>query len=166
MLFRSRKGIATIIADDLKQIGLNAQFTPISFNDLIVRLDEPPHEWEAVVLGITGSPEPTDGKAIWRSSGEMHEWWPRQKKPATPWEAELDRVFTDGPLELDPAKRKKIYDRYQSIVAEQEPFIFTVAGHQLTAVRNRLRNVKPCSLTEAIWNAEEIFDTDATRISP
>jgi peptide/nickel transport system substrate-binding protein len=156
-----RAGIATIASDDLRRIGINAQFTPISFNDLIGRLDNPPHEWEAVVLGFTGGQDPNDGKGIWRSSGDMHQWRPKQKQPATPWEAELDRIFTDGALELDPAKRRAIYDRYQVIVAGEEPFIFTVDGNQLTAVRNRFRNVKPCSSTGVTWNAEEIFDGEA-----
>ena len=47
------------------------------------------------------------------------------------------------------------------IVAEEQPFTFTVDARQLTAVRNRFRNVKPCSSTGATWNAEEIFDAEA-----
>jgi peptide/nickel transport system substrate-binding protein len=160
-----RKSMATIITDDFKKIGLNAQFTPVNFNDLVRRLDSKPYDWEACILGFTGGPEPHDGSNIWRSSGPSHQWWPRQEKPATEWEAEIDKLWVQGAQELDPAKRKAIYDRWQTIVGEQQPFIFTVVPDQLTAVRNRFGNLKPPSLSGVTWNIEEIFDMNATRVT-
>jgi peptide/nickel transport system substrate-binding protein len=160
-----RKSMATIISDDLKKIGLNAQFTPINFNDLVRRLDAKPYDWQAVILGFTGGPEPHDGSNIWRSSGPSHQWWPKQKKPATDWEAEIDKLWVQGAQELDPAKRKAIYDRWQIVVAEQQPFIFTVVSEQITAIRNRFGNLKPASLS-TLWNLEEIFDTTAKGEAP
>lgn len=159
-----RKQMATIISDDLRKIGLNAQFTPVTFNSLVTRLDSS-YDWEASVLGFTGGPEPHMGSNIWRSSGPSHQWWPKQKKPATEWEAEIDRLWIQGSQELDPAKRKAVYDRWQVIVAEQQPFQFTVNSEALSAVRNGYGNVKPSSLS-LLWNLEEWFDRKATRDRP
>ena len=161
-----RKSMCILITADLKSIGLNAIFTPITFNKLVANLDSKPYQWEAVVLGFTGGPEPHDGSNIWRSSGPSHQWHPGQKAPATPWEAEIDDLFRKGAVTLDQAGRKKIYDRWQVIAAEQLPFIYTVVGDRLEAVRNRFGNIKPPAIGGALWNLEELYDLKATRNSP
>ena len=157
---------ATVITDDLRKIGLNAQFTPANFNDLVRRLDSPPYDWQAIILAFTGGPEPHDGSNIWRSSGPSHQWWPKQKKPATEWEAEIDKLWVEGAHELDPVKRKAIYDRWQVIAAEQLPFVYTIVTTQNSALRNRLGNLKPPSTRITLWNTYEIFDRTATRDTP
>lgn len=161
-----RKNMATIIQNDLRSVGLNVQFTPISFNDLVRRLDSAPYDWEACILGFTGGPEPHNGSNIWRSSGPSHQWWPKQKKPATEWEAEIDKLWIEGAQELDPEKRRAIYNRWQTIVAEQQPFNFTIVADGLVAVRKRFGNLKPCSLGLVTWNIEELYDLQATREQP
>jgi peptide/nickel transport system substrate-binding protein len=161
-----RKSMATIITNDLKKIGIGATFVPITFTDLVRRLDSPPYDWEASILGFTGGPEPHNGSNIWRSSGPSHQWWPKQKTPATPWEAEIDKLWTQGAQELDPVKRKAIYDRWQEIAGEQQPFNFTVVTDQITAVRKHFGNIKPSSLGGVTWNLEEVYDTEATRDTP
>jgi peptide/nickel transport system substrate-binding protein len=160
------KNQATIITEDMRKVGLNAQFRPVEFNDMVRRLDSKPYDWEAVMIGFTGGPEPHNGSNIWRSSGPSHQWWPKQAKPATEWEAEIDRLWVQGAQELDTAKRKEIYDRWQVIAAEQQPFIFTVITEQISAVRNRIGNYKPATSRESLWNTYEIFDRTATKDSP
>jgi peptide/nickel transport system substrate-binding protein len=157
---------ATVITNDLKKLGLNAQFSPTDFNDLVRRLDSKPYDWQAVILGFTGGPEPHDGSNIWRSSGPSHQWWPKQTKPATPWEAEIDKLWVEGAQELDLEKRKAIYNRWQEIAADQLPFIYTIVQSQNSALRNRLGNVKPPSTRITLWNTYEIFDRTATRDTP
>lgn len=161
-----RKAMATIVSDDLKKVGLNAKFTPVNFNDLVRRLSAQPYEWEACILGFTGGPEPHDGLNIWRSSGPSHQWNPKQKKPATPWEAEIDDIFQKGAAELDPVKRKAIYDRWQVIVAEQQPFCFLITPTQFTAARKTFGNIKPSSLGSVLWNLEEIYSLSASKAEP
>jgi len=155
-----RKSMATIVADDLKKVGLGAQFTPVNFNDLIRRLNDPPFEWEAVILGFTGGPEPHEGQNIWRSEGNLHQWHPKQKKPDTPWEAEIDKIFIQAAQELDLEKRKALYGRWQQIVAEQQPLIFLTTPEQLSAMDKGFGNIKPASLGGLLWNLEEIFKTN------
>jgi len=160
-----RKAMCTVITKDLKNIGLNATFTPVNFNKLITSLDSPPYDWEALVLGFTGGNEPNDGANIWFSGGPTHQWNPSQKTPATKWEAEVDDLFRQGAQELDPAKRKAIYDRWQVIASTELPLIYSVVPDSIIAIRNKFGNLKPAP-SGALWNQDEIYDLSATRQSP
>jgi peptide/nickel transport system substrate-binding protein len=169
-----RKGIATIVAADLKKIGLDASFSPVSFNTLLSRVDNkpekgkpyPPFDWEAIILGFTGGVEPNNGNNIWMSSGNLHQWDPYQEKPHRDWEAKIDDLFRKGAQEMDETKRKAIYAEWQKVVGEEQPFIYTVVPDALVALRQKYGNVKPCSLGGVTWNIEELYDLKATRERP
>ena len=160
-----RKSMGIVITRDLKNVGLNASFTPIAFNKLIGSLDAPPYQWDAILMGFVGGVDPHDGVNIWYSSGETHQWNPKQKTPATPWEAKIDDLFRRGAQEMNPVKRKKIYDQWQVIASTQLPFIYTVVPNSLVAIRNRFGNLKPHP-QGATWNQEELYDLSATRHTP
>ena len=170
----SRKSMAAIITSDIKRAGINATFTPISFNSLLTRVDAKPEagepypdfDWQAMILGFGGGIDPNEVKNLWRSEGNMHQWEPYQKKPARPWEAEIDKLYIEGAQELDEAKRKKIYDKWQEIVGEEQPLIYTVTPDSLVAMKNKFGNIKPTAYGGVTWNIEEIYDLSATRDKP
>jgi peptide/nickel transport system substrate-binding protein len=163
---QARKSITTILAADLQAVGIDAKFTPISFNDLIRRLDVAPYDWQAVFLGFTGGAEPNGGADMWRSPGQDHVWWPFQKKPATDWEARIDHDFSMGARVLDPKARKKYYDDWQETLGDEQPVIFVDYLDDFSAVRNHFGNLKPSPAYglggDVYWNMEEIYDTHAT----
>jgi peptide/nickel transport system substrate-binding protein len=147
--------LASIIQDDLKQVGMKVTVSPAEFNSIVTRLDST-HDWECVLIGFTAGPEPHSGKSIWTSPGQLHIWNPRQTKPATPWEAEIDGIFSAAAKEVDQAKRKALYDKWQEIAAEQLPLIFLVTPDALGAIRNRVKNARPSSLGGMVWNGDEL----------
>jgi peptide/nickel transport system substrate-binding protein len=151
-----RAKVAATMAQDMQKVGIRVNFRAMSFNTLITKLDFT-YDWEACVMSLTGSPEPAWGADVWKSSGRLHMWFPRQKKPSTPWEAEIDECFAKGLAELDPVKRKAIYGRWQEIVVEQQPFIYTVTQENLVALRNRFGNIFPAPLGGVLHNIEEIY---------
>jgi peptide/nickel transport system substrate-binding protein len=169
-----RKGIATIVSDDLKKIGLDATFSPIAFNTLLARVDNkpepgkpyPPFDWQAMILGLTGGIEPSNGNNVWMSAGNMHQWDPYQEKPHRPWEAKIDELFRKGAQEMDETKRKAIYAEFQKIVGEEQPMIYTVVPDAIVALREKYGNVKPCALGGVTWNLDELYDLSATRDKP
>jgi peptide/nickel transport system substrate-binding protein len=58
---------------------------------------------------------------------------------------------------LDPQKRKRAVDRVQEIVWEQEPFIYLVNKHALSAVSPNLHNVHPAILRPQVyWNIDQL----------
>jgi len=152
----SRERISEIVRKDLQRIGMKVNLLFIEFNPLVTKLDKT-FDWECVLLGLTGGPEPHWGANVWMSSGRMHMWYPNQPKPATPWEARIDQIFSEGLKELDPNKRKVLYDEFHMIVNEQQPFIYTVAAEDLLAVRDRLGNVFVAPLGGVLHNIHEIF---------
>lgn len=137
-----RIATANIIKEDLTKLGMDVTFRPLDFNTLISKLDST-FDWEACILALTGSSsaiEPALAKNVWMSSGFTHMWYPQQKIPASPWEAEIDRLTAEGARISDPDKRKKIYHRVQEIFADETPMIFTVTRSALYAISNRVKN--------------------------
>ncbi len=139
---KEREMIAIIIKEDLKKIGIKVNFAPIDFNKLVNDLTQS-YNWEAVIIGLTGSYIPYFGQNVWLSSGSLHMWYPRQKKPATEWEAKIDELFNKAATELDPKKRDKYYKEAFRIIGIQQPMIFLVAPESLLAVNKKLKNVFP-----------------------
>ena len=151
-----RVKIANIIRKDLEQLGFTINFVSLEFNQIVSKLDST-FNWEAVIMGLTGGIEPHFGNNVWQSSGHLHVWYPKQTKPQTPWEAEIDRIFNQGVQELDRKKRKAFYDRWQEIVADELPFIYTVLPASIFAVRDKFGNLNPTPYGGAFHNLEEIY---------
>jgi peptide/nickel transport system substrate-binding protein len=80
---------------------------------------------------------------VLRSSGNLHLWNPRQPKPATAWEAEIDKLLEQGTAEMDPPKRAKYYWRIQEILHAQLPLLQTVRPIRYAAYKNSLANFEP-----------------------
>jgi len=153
-----RTKIATIVQDDLSQLGMTVQVVPLEFRAMVDRLLNT-HNYEAAVMGlVSGDADPTSEMNVWLSSGETHLWHPRQEKPATPWESEMDRLMEQQLVTLDYAKRKSLYDRVQEIVAEELPVICLVSPNILVGAANRVGNFHPAILVPyALWNIEQLY---------
>ncbi|MCB9771042.1 MAG: ABC transporter substrate-binding protein [Candidatus Omnitrophica bacterium] len=151
-----RVQIASIIRRDLQSIGMKVNFTALEFNTLVTKLNAT-FDWDAIVLGLTGGIEPHFGKNVWHSTGGLHLWFPSQKMPATAWEKRVDEIFDQGVQELDPNKRKVLYDEFQVIISRELPLVYTVLNSNLYAIRNKFGNLKPTSFGGAFHNVEEIY---------
>lgn len=153
-----RVSIGNVIRQDLARIGIKATLAPEAFNALIGKMAAN-GDVEGLVWGFTGGVDPATSQNIWKSSGSLHRWNPRQEKPATPWEAEIDKIYDQAGTTLDQNRRKRLYNRWQEIVAEQQPLIYLVNALTAFAARNTLANVRPSSFAGSTWNIEQIFYT-------
>jgi peptide/nickel transport system substrate-binding protein len=153
-----RKEMATIIQDDLSQLGMDVHVVPLDFGSMVDRLLES-RDYEAAVMGlVSGDADPTSEMNIWVTSGETHLWDLRQTKPATPWEAEMDRLMEQQLITLDYGKRRGLYDRVQEIVAENLPVICLASPNILAGAKDRVGNFRPAILDPyALWNIEELY---------
>jgi peptide/nickel transport system substrate-binding protein len=153
-----RMKMATIIQDDLSQLGMSVQVVPLEFHAMVDRLQNS-YNYEAAVMGlVSGDADPTSEMNVWLSSGETHLWHPNQEKPATSWESEMDGLMQRQLVEPDYAKRKSLYDRVQEIVAEKLPVICLVSPNILVAAANRVGNFRPGILVPyALWNIEQLY---------
>jgi peptide/nickel transport system substrate-binding protein len=153
-----RVQIATIIQDDLKQLGMRVNVVTIELRALIDRLLNT-RDYDACVLGLGGGDgDPNSEMNVWLSSGNTHLWNPGQKQPATPWEAEIDTLTRRQVTTRDVAARKRLYDRVQEIVAENLPIISLVSPSVLVGATKGLGNFRPTVLDHhALSNVEELF---------
>jgi peptide/nickel transport system substrate-binding protein len=153
-----RVDMATVIQQDLAKLGINMQPAPIEFQALTARWSQS-YDYDAVLLGASVTdPDPSSFTSFLQSSSGNHQWYPKQLKPATPWEARIDQLDTEQAHELDPARRRSLFREIQVILAEQLPLIPVVARHITTAANTRVGNYRPGTiLPYSLWNADELF---------
>jgi peptide/nickel transport system substrate-binding protein len=153
-----RTKMATLIQDDLKQLGMHVQVVPLEFRSLIDRVTQT-KEYDACLLGIASfDADPNSDLNVWLSSGGQHLWNPSQTRPATPWEAEIDKLMEQQLATPSYEQRKKLYDRVQEILAEQQPMIFLASPDILAGAKNTIGNFHPAVLEPyVLWNAEQLF---------
>jgi peptide/nickel transport system substrate-binding protein len=153
-----RMKMATIIQDDLSRLGMKVQVVSLEFPAMVDRLQNT-FNYEAAVMGlVSGDADPTADMNVWLSSGQTHLWHVSEQKPATQWEAEIDRLMQQQLTTLDYAKRKQLYDRVQEIVSENLPVICLASPNILVGASNRIANFHPAILVPyALWNIEELY---------
>jgi peptide/nickel transport system substrate-binding protein len=137
-----RDQMCAIYKQDLARLGITVNYRPLEFVTLVKALDSS-FDWDCVLIGFTGGLEPNDGADFLRSSGNLHLWNPSQPKPATPWEAEIDRLLDQGTTVMDQRQRAPFYWRIQEILHDELPIIETVRQVDYIAYRNTLENYDP-----------------------
>jgi peptide/nickel transport system substrate-binding protein len=147
-----------LIQEDLKRVGVEVNFVPVAAQTLLGKISTD-YDYEACLFSLqSGDTDPNSKSNFLLSSGNLHWWYPEQKLPATPWEAEIDRLMAEQASTLSQAERKAIFDRVQQLLAEQVPVVPIVARNLLIAVRPRVGNLKPGILHDyVLWNSEELF---------
>jgi peptide/nickel transport system substrate-binding protein len=153
-----RAKMAALIQDDLKQLGMDVQVVPLEFRSLLDRVTRT-KEYEACVMGIASfDADPNTDINVWLSSGGTHLWNPSQVHPGTPWEAEIDQLIGEQMSARTFEQRKKLYDRAQEILAENQPMIFLASPHILVAAKNSVGNFQPAVLEPyVLWNVEQLY---------
>ncbi|OPX29562.1 MAG: hypothetical protein B1H08_03590 [Candidatus Omnitrophica bacterium 4484_171] len=153
--------IAVLIKEDLGSLGFKVNFMPLDFNNLVTKLTAT-FDWEAVIIGLTGGIEPYFGKNVWSYKGDLHAWNPT-KKALDDYELKIDDIFNKSAKTLDMAKRKELFNEWQYIVSDNLPFIYTVQGYSIYAVRNRFGNLFPTVYGGAFSEIERVYVLDKAK---
>ena len=153
-----RKLMAAVIQEDLAKLGIRMQVVPIEFA-AVTNAWTRSYEYDAILLGLSVTDlEPSTFANLMLSSGEMHQWRPNQKSPATEWEAKVDGLFAEQVRESDPEQRKLKFYEIQRILADASPVIPIVSRHVVSAANGRVGNFSPSPMFPySMWNAEELF---------
>jgi peptide/nickel transport system substrate-binding protein len=153
----AREKMATMIQQDLSEIGIAMKVVTLDFPSLIERITRT-FDYDACLLGLVNTDlDPNGQLTVWMSSGENHQWNPSQKTPATAWEAEIDKLMREQAAAPSEKVRKAKFDRVQQIVVEQQPFIYLVNKDALSAVSSELEGAAPVALNpQAFWNIESL----------
>jgi len=103
------------------------------------------------------TPDPNPEMNVWLSSGATHIWNLHERQPASPWQAEINRLMNQQMVIMDHERRKQLYDRVQQLNAENLPLIFLATRDVLVGTRNEIGNFRPGVLEPyALWNTEEL----------
>jgi peptide/nickel transport system substrate-binding protein len=153
-----RTKMATLIVDDLSQLGMSVHVVPLEFRAVVDRVFQS-HDYEACVMGLGGGDaDPNVDMNVWMSNGGTHLWNLHETKPATSWEADIDRLLNEQLITLDYKKRKRIYDQVQEIIAGNVPFIFLATPDVVVGASKELANFHPATLDPyVLWNADELY---------
>jgi peptide/nickel transport system substrate-binding protein len=155
----TRVAMANFIRDDLAKIGVRMTLAPVDFNTLItnIRAD---FQYDAILLGLTSGtpPTPGNGQNFWRSSGDVHQWFVKQQKPATSQEARIDELMDQILTHQDRSVQKGAYKEMSTIVNEQNWLIWVPILKAKVPVSDRFGNVQPSALVHRIlWNIERVY---------
>lgn len=155
---KARERIAAMLQQDLLKIGVRVHIAALDFPSLIERITRS-FDYDACLLGLVNVElDPNAQMNVWLSSAANHQWNPGQKSPATPWEAEIDRLMLAQSSASSPRKRKAAFDRVQEIVAAEAPFLYLINRNALAAVSTRVRGLAPSVLApETFWNIESLW---------
>ncbi len=159
-----RVEMATMIQEDLKELGIRVQIVPLEFRTMLDRVFQS-HDYEAAVMGLgRGDVDPNSQMNVWLSTGDDHLWNLGQSKPATAWEAEMDRLMKLQMSVLSMKDRKSLYDRVQEIEVANVPLVLLVTPNVLVGANHRLENFEPAVLDpQTLWNSEQLFIRDDKR---
>ncbi|WP_041287709.1 peptide-binding protein [Desulfomonile tiedjei] len=135
-----RKNTATIIQSDLKKIGIDVKIRVIEWAAFLKNFINK-RNFEACLLGwgIGIDPNQID---IWSSkkTGENELNFVSYNNP------EVDTLLEQGASVYDPEERKKYYDKFQEIVAEDQPYTFLYVQQALPIISSRFRGIDPAPI--------------------
>jgi peptide/nickel transport system substrate-binding protein len=132
-----RSKTAEIIQRRLKEVGVSVEIRVVEWATFLKEFIFPGN-FDTTILGWSGGPEP-DQYNIWHSSKTA----PRELNFVKFSNQEVDELLETGRRTFDQEERKLIYDRFQEILAEEQPYTFLYVGEALPAVANRVRGIEP-----------------------
>ncbi|MBC8122123.1 MAG: ABC transporter substrate-binding protein [Gemmatimonadaceae bacterium] len=151
----TQRALAEIVRRDLEGLGIEVEVKGLPLNTLRNRLKST-LRWEAVLGSLAGAAmNPLGQTELWHSQAEWHLF--NQQRPqlkgqqVSAWEQELDGLLARAGAEGDSTRRQALKDQMTEIIKTQMPLIPTVHPLAITAVRNRVRNVKPAATDSAVY---------------
>jgi peptide/nickel transport system substrate-binding protein len=148
---------AAVIQAQLKKAGITVdvvELDPPSIFDRYGRGD-----YESICFGLQASAlDPAMNLDFWLSSGSNHVWNAEQKKPSTPWEAEIDALMQRMAAPAPLAERQHAFAEAQRIFGEHLPAIYFVAPKVTVAMSRRVGGAEPVILDpKVLWNADALY---------
>ncbi len=154
-----RVDTATLIAKNLRDVGIKASPAPIAFQSLN-EIMQSTFDFDAIASGWGANPPLGPGSTtnILLSSAPQHSCFALQQSPSTEWEARIDQLVQQITTSLDKEDRRRLYAEIQQIWSEQLPEIDLVCQREAVAYKNKFGNLRPASQAPRItWNVEEIY---------
>jgi peptide/nickel transport system substrate-binding protein len=153
-----RMKMATLVQDDLSQLGIQVNVVPLDFRAMLDRIFQT-FDYEVAIMGLGGGdPDPNPEMNVWLSNGATHLWHLNESQPATDWEREIDQLMQQQMVTLKYEKRKQLYDRVQQLIAEKVPLVFLATPDVLVVAKRQIGNFHPALLDDnTLWNSDQLY---------
>ncbi|HDQ04958.1 MAG TPA: peptide-binding protein [Deltaproteobacteria bacterium] len=136
----TRQKCAEIIQRQLKEVGIDVKIRILEWaafiNDFINK-----RRFEAIILGWTVPLDP-DAFDVWHSSKTA----PQELNFISYKNTEVDALLEKARSTFDQKQRKKYYDRFQEILAEDQPYTFLYVPDELIIISKRIRGIEPAPI--------------------
>ena len=136
----TRQKCAEIIQRQLKEIGITAKIRIVEWSAFVTDFINK-RRFDAVILGWTIPLDP-DAYDVWHSSKTA----PEELNFVSYNNSEADEMLDRGRSTFNQAERKKYYDRFQEILAEDQPYTFLYVPDELIIISRRFRGVEPAPI--------------------
>ena len=136
----TRQKCAEIIQRQLKEIGITVKIRVLEWSAFVTDFINK-RRFDAVILGWTIPLDP-DAYDVWHSSKTA----PEELNFISYNNPEVDEMLEKGRSTFDPKERKKYYDRFQEILAEDQPYTFLYVPEALVIINKRFRGIEPAPI--------------------
>jgi peptide/nickel transport system substrate-binding protein len=136
----TRQKCAEIIQRQLADIGITVKIRILEWSAFVTNFINK-RRFDAVILGWTIPLDP-DAYDVWHSSKTK----PEELNFISYNNPEVDKLLVKGRSTFDQKERKKYYDRFQEILAEDQPYTFLYVPDALVITHNRFRGIQPAPI--------------------
>jgi peptide/nickel transport system substrate-binding protein len=136
----TRQKCAEIIQRQLKEIGITVKIRVLEWSAFVTDFINK-RRFDAVILGWTIPLDP-DAYDVWHSS----KTGPEELNFISYKNPEVDKMLEKGRGTFDQKERKKYYDRFQEILAEDQPYTFLYVPEALVIINKRFSGITPAPI--------------------
>ncbi len=127
--------LAPILKEDLAKVGIEMTIDRMEWAVFLERIEK--KNFDATALGWSTGYE-DDPYQVWHSSQAKME---RGSNFISFENSEADHFIESARTEFDPTLRNKLYDRFQEIIFDEQPYTFLFSTDSLVVVSKRFKNV-------------------------
>ena len=132
-----REQAAAIIAENLKEVGFNAQITKYDFPTLMQKGKD--GDFDLLIMGMPLRIDPNRAASIiYDRNGAIN--YSNYDSPV------VQELFAKGSLEPNPEKRKEIYDEMQQVINKDLPLITIFAEYSFNPMSTQMIKGEPKSM--------------------
>ncbi|MCX5850138.1 MAG: peptide-binding protein [Deltaproteobacteria bacterium] len=136
----TRQKCAEIIQRQLAEVGITVKIRILEWSAFVTDFINK-RRFDSVIMGWSIPLDP-DAYDVWHSSKTK----PEELNFVSYNNPEADKMLEKGRSTFDQKERKKYYDRFQEILAEDQPYTFLYVPEALIITHNRFRGIEPAPI--------------------
>jgi peptide/nickel transport system substrate-binding protein len=143
----TRKSVALSLQDELRRYGIAATVRELDWT--IFLGDVKTRKFDAVLLGWAMPVSEPDAYQVWHSSQSAN----NGSNHIAYKNARVDQILEQYRREFDEQKRIALYQEFQQILSDEQPYTFLFVGKSVVAVQRRIHGVEvlPVGLHPIEW---------------